>query len=64
MKTGVHIKTLAANVAIEAAMKKKENPYLAHKTSSSSASVLTSGTASVVPGLGPVPGLPGFDVFL
>jgi hypothetical protein len=46
------VKTLAANVAIEAAQKKKENPYLAHKT-------VVPGTASVVPGLASVPGMAG-----
>lgn len=34
VKTGV-VKTLAANMAVEKANKKKENPYLAHRTVSS-----------------------------
>ena len=52
VKMDQRVKTLAANVAIEAAQKKKENPYLAHKT-------VVPGTASVVPGLASVPGMAG-----
>lgn len=52
LKMDQRVKTLAANVAIEAAQKKKENPYLAHKT-------VVPGTASVVPGLASVPGMAG-----
>ena len=37
VKVDNQVKTLAANVAVEAALKKKENPYLAHRTSSAPA---------------------------
>jgi len=43
------IKTLAANVAEAKGMQKKENPYLAHRSSSMSSS--TSGTATPAMGL-------------
>eukprot|EP01036_Dinobryon_divergens_P029955 gene29955-39131_t len=46
------VKTIAANAAIEAAQKKKENPYLAHKS-------IVPGNASIVPGLASVPGMTG-----
>ena len=52
VKMDQRVKTLAANAAIEAAQKKKENPYLAHKA-------IVPGNASVVPGLANVPGMAG-----
>ena len=52
VKMDQRVKTIAANAAIEAAQKKKENPYLAHKS-------VVPGNASVIPGLASVPGMAG-----
>jgi hypothetical protein len=49
VKQDYQIKTLAANVASVQAKKKKENPYLAHRTPAVRAKGPEDGTASVLP---------------
>lgn len=43
------VKVLAANVAAASASKKKENPYLAHRSSSSTAAVPTEDSSALEP---------------
>ncbi len=57
VKQGGIVKTLAANLAVGQAQRKKENPYLAHRHSSSDSKVVgaadhdPSGILSTIPGL-------------